>query len=208
VEAQQLSLNANLKRMTGNQDVEVRSDRSASSLQLTLENRELTQMTEDYIKGLESIVEGKKNVMGFFFAINENVNSADVYGNSNLFRDLWPKLLHAAVVEAIADYRKPAPMRLHQMVATRLETQRGIVALWARALTGTPKSRKVNARTSFLTREAGDYLLFETRDEKIAGAWVHRNFMKKGPTPTAPSRKNPARQFQVESQPQQIQLEQ
>ena len=37
------------------------------------------------------------------FAINGKLNNAEIYGSSALFRKLWPKLLKASAVEAVAE---------------------------------------------------------------------------------------------------------
>jgi hypothetical protein len=179
VAAQQAKLNENLRRMTGKGDLDVRSGKSASSMQLTLENEELKQTAEDYTKKLEGILEGRNDVIGFAFVINEEVNNADVYGRTDLFKALWPKLLKSAVVEAIAEFKTPGS----PTPAARLQTISRIAAMFADAMKGKQETQDVNPRTRLVTRETGEHLLFETRDQKLAGNWVHRNFIKKPPAP-------------------------
>src|SRR5499426_212614 len=50
---------------------------SPSSLQLTLENKLVKDTAKDYVKDLSSIINGKRDVIGFVFAINGQINSAD-----------------------------------------------------------------------------------------------------------------------------------
>ena len=45
-------------------------------------------------------------MIGYVFAINGKVNSADIYGSNVLFKKLWPKLLKANAIEAIAELQK------------------------------------------------------------------------------------------------------
>ena len=81
----------------------VNSAQSESSLQLSLESTKVKETTESYIKKLSQIVDGESDVIGYAFAINGKVNSADVYASSALFKKLWPKLLKATAVEAVAE---------------------------------------------------------------------------------------------------------
>jgi len=74
-------------------DTRVNGADSPSSLQLALENKEVQKTADDYVNGLSGIVNGKTDVIGYVFAINGKVNSADVYASSTLFKKLWPKLL-------------------------------------------------------------------------------------------------------------------
>src|SRR4029077_16899585 len=79
---------------------------SASSLQLSLENDKLKAAPAAYIKALQPAGAGGDDVVGFVFAINGKLNSADMYPSNGLFKKMWPKLLAASAIEAIGD--KPA----------------------------------------------------------------------------------------------------
>lgn len=208
VAAQQAKLNDNLRRMTGKGSLDVRSGKSTSSMQLTLENPELRQTAGDYTTKLEGILKGHNDAIGFAFVINDEVNNADVYGRTDLFKALWPKLLKSAVVEAIADFKPPES----PTPARRLETITRIAAMFAEVIPGEPDTQDVNPRTRLVTRESREHLLFETRDQKLAGNWIHRNYIKKpgasepslqseDPTPPTPpaypqQRTNPSPQMQ------------
>src|SRR6266508_547847 len=78
---------------------------SPSSLQLTLENKLVKATANDYVKNLSSSINGKRDVIGFVFAINGQINSADVYSSNALFAKLWPKMLQASAIEAIAELK-------------------------------------------------------------------------------------------------------
>jgi hypothetical protein len=73
---------------------------SPTSLELTLDNKPVQALSGPYLKDLQPIVEGKSDVIGYAFAINGTVNSADVYASPRLFKKLWPKLINASAVEA------------------------------------------------------------------------------------------------------------
>lgn len=82
----------------------VRSRKSASSLQLTLENKKLVAKVSAYKAKLLPLLRSKKKVIGYAFSINGKLNTADIYANTNLFRKLWPKIIDAASTEAVAEY--------------------------------------------------------------------------------------------------------
>ena len=104
-EQDKLSINAGkLSGQATTRPVNVRSSVSGSSLQLTLENKNVKKAVEGYTKKLSEIVKGKGDVIGMAFAINGKVNGADSYASSELFLKLWPKLLKASAVEAIAEF--------------------------------------------------------------------------------------------------------
>jgi len=84
----------------------VNSTVSASSLQLALENGKVQESADSYIKALSGIANRSDDVIGYVFAINGKVNSADIYGSNVLFKKLWPKLLKANAIEAIAELQK------------------------------------------------------------------------------------------------------
>ena len=54
-----------------------------------------------YLKALKAAGEKDGDVIGYVFAINGKLNSAEVYPSNGLFRKMWPKLLQASVTEAI-----------------------------------------------------------------------------------------------------------
>ena len=151
--------------------VEVRSQLSASSLQLSLENEKLKDVSGDYIKALSSIVKNKADVIGFAFAINGKLNSADVYASHALFAKLWPKLLNAAAVEAIAEFN---PKDKFDAV-----TADNVAAFLREAETGKAEQKNVTQRVLSVQRENDKSLFFETRDRKRGDAWLHRNYLVK-----------------------------
>jgi len=84
---------------------DVKSGASASSLQLSLENDKVAASVDQYIRALNKIADGKSDVIGYAFAINGKLNSADVYVSNALFKKLWPKMLKATATEAVAESR-------------------------------------------------------------------------------------------------------
>jgi hypothetical protein len=84
-------------------DTVVNDPRSRTSLELSLENDKVRAAADTYRARLEGALAGKSAAIGYVFAIGGVVNSAEVYGSAALFRKLWPKLLRASAVEAVAN---------------------------------------------------------------------------------------------------------
>jgi hypothetical protein len=157
-------------KLSENVGTRVNSTVSASSLQLAVENTRVRETADSYIKVLTSIVARHDDVIGYVFAINGNVNSADVYSSNSLFKKLWPKLLKANAVEAIAKLQKqafkPASAENAKTFLNDAEKPR-------------PTEKEVTARVRVVTREDDKNVFFETQDDSQKGAWVHRNYIKK-----------------------------
>jgi len=143
---------------------------SASSLQLSLENRQVVANVDDYIRHLSALTDGKSDVIGYAFAVNGKINSADVYVSSSLFKKVWPKMLKAAATEAVAEsrgVRLAAPVKAGDIEGFIGDSEK------ARA-----KEQSVGAGARLVTREDKDNVMFETRDEK-SKAVVHKSYVKK-----------------------------
>jgi hypothetical protein len=151
--------------------VEVTAAASRSSLQLTLENKVVKETADDYVKALSSAIAGKSDVIGYAFAINGNLNSADVYSSHALFVKLWPKLLKSSAVEAIAEF--------DQSGKAEAVTEDGVKTFLAEAEAGKAEEKQVTTRVAMEKRESDKHLFFETRDRKNGEQWLHRNYLKK-----------------------------
>lgn len=162
-------------KLSQNLGTRVNSSVSESSLQLAVENSRVRETADGYIRALANIVNSSNDVIGYAFAINGQVNSADVYASSGLFRKLWPKLLKASAIEAIAQLQKG-----QKFEPARKEDVRGFLAEPEDAQA---KEKDVTSRIKVVTRETDENVFFETRDaaSKTAGKddWVHRNYIKK-----------------------------
>lgn len=158
-------------KLSTNVGAPVKAKESESSLQLTLENKRVQETADNYIKKLSGIIEGKTDVIGYAFAINGKINSADVYASSQLFKKLWPKLLKANAVEAIAELQKGKrfePVTMSAVKAFILEAQNGKAT-----------EQTVTTRIKIITRETSQNIIFETRDQARKGLWVHINYVVK-----------------------------
>jgi hypothetical protein len=149
----------------------VRAPLSMSSLELSVSNTQVVESTEPYIDSLNKILRNKHDVIGYAFAINGHVNSADIYASNALFVKLWPKLLKATATEAVAE--------LHQDVNAAPVAIETIQTFLADSEQPKPKAKDVTRRVRMVTREDDKNIFFETVDTTKKDAWVHRNYIRK-----------------------------
>ena len=117
------------------------------------------------------MLQNRPDVIGYVFAINGHVNSADIYASRALFVKLWPKLLKASAVEAIAELQKDAE-------ATPV-TGETVEAFLADSEKPKAAAKDVTSRVKVLTREDDKNIFFETQDRLEKDGWVHRNYIRK-----------------------------
>src|SRR5947209_8226054 len=66
-------------KLSSNTGASVKSEASPTSFQLALENKNVQANADTYIKALGGLLEARTDVVGYVFAINGKINSADVY---------------------------------------------------------------------------------------------------------------------------------
>jgi hypothetical protein len=159
------------KRLAKNVGAPVADGASASSLQLSLENKNVVANIDEYVKALSGIINGKSDVIGYAFAINGKINSADVYVSSALFKKLWMKNLKATATEAVAESRS---VRLAEPV--KAGDVQGFMDDAEMAKSREQTSASGGAR--LVTREDNDNVMVEARDEKSKTV-VHKSYVKK-----------------------------
>jgi hypothetical protein len=154
----------------------VNADASPTSLQLSLENPKVRANADEYVKALSSAPVGDADVVGYAFAVNGRINSAEVYASHALFVKLWSGLLKASAVEAVAELQpdaKPAPEMKPADVHVFLDESEKADA----------RQEDVGARVQLVTRESKSNVMFETRSGGGAGAakpkMVHKSYIKK-----------------------------
>lgn len=157
-------------KLSANLDTTVNAPASRSSLQLSLENPKLEMKTKEYMDELSKIIEGKDDVIGFVFAVNGEVNSADIYSSRTLFRKLWPKLLKSSAFEAIAEYKKDKKFGSVK--------EEGVRECLVDAEKAKASDTDISASVRMRTRETDKTVLFETLDRE-GKAWLHRSYIVK-----------------------------
>lgn len=158
------------EKLSQNVGGRVNSEASATSLQLTLENKKVTTTADEFVNKLAGIVDGKDDVIGYAFVINGKVNSADVYASNFLFKKLWLKLLKATAIEAVAEMQTGKP--------TKLVKINEIKQFMSEADGGETEERSINNRNKTVTRAAKENVVFEARDEKNKVV-IHKSYVKK-----------------------------
>ena len=95
-------------------------------------------------------------MIGFAFAINNELNSADIYASNEMFRRFWPRLLKTAAIEAVAERVSSGTQEVVSINTTSeflTKSEQGFESL-----------NEVTKRTHMLKREAEKSIFFETRD--------------------------------------------
>ena len=159
------------EKLSLNVGAPVQAQASASSFELSLEDSKVKATTESYIGALDDILRNKPDVIGYAFAINGHVNSADIYASHALFVKLWPKLLKATAVEALAE--------AHQEMKAAPVVSETIHAFLNDSEQAKPQSKDVTSHVKMVTRENDKNIFFETQDRRANDAWVHRNYIRK-----------------------------
>jgi hypothetical protein len=154
--------------LSSNLGTTVNAAASQTSLQLALENEKLKDAQASYLAALRSAGETDSDVIGYVFAVNGKLNSAEVYPSNGLFRKMWPKLLQASVTEAIGDKNAGG-------AAT--PTREAASAFLDGAAKGQASEKPLPAQVRLETRAADNAFYFETR--RASGAWVHRSYLAK-----------------------------
>jgi hypothetical protein len=147
---------------------------SRSSLQLSLENEKLKDAQAAYVKALKDAGEAADDIIGYVFAINGKLNSADLYPSNGLFRKMWLKLLAANAVEAIGD---------KSAAGAAPPSSVDVLTFLKAAEAGKAVEQPLTRAIKLETREAAGVLFFETRrvpaKPGVEAVWVHRNYLAK-----------------------------
>jgi hypothetical protein len=159
------------QKLAANLHGEVRGAESASSLQLTLENERVRKGVEGYVHALVPLLAAHPDALGYVFAIGGELNSAELYASPALFRELWPKLVRASAVEAVAERTDGAPHTPPGLEAVR--------AFLDEADAGAVHAKPALAGTRSVGHETASRVVIETQETTRQNAWLHRSYLKK-----------------------------
>lgn len=149
----------------------VQDQTSTSSLELSVESPKVKATTAAYLKSLSGILQNKSDVIGYVFAINGKVNSADVYASHALFAKLWPKLIKSSAVEAVAEIQNGLE---HKPV-----TDETVQAFLAESEQASASTKDITRHVRLVTREDDKNAFYETQDRTQNDGFVHRNYIRK-----------------------------
>lgn len=145
----------------------VRSEQSPTSLQLSLESSDLKTASSGYVDALIDAGGKDTDIVGYAFAINGKINAADIYPSNGLFKKLWPKLLTASAIEAIAEQ----PMASE----SDLPASDAVLAFLQAAESGTKTRKLLTGRIHQEAYRSPDILFLQT--SRDADEWIHRNYI-------------------------------
>jgi hypothetical protein len=159
-------------KLSSNLGQSVRSKKSESSLELTLENIEVKKAVREYVNAFSHLIENKIDIVGFVFAINGKVDGADVYSSGTLFKKLWPKLLQACSVEAIAEIQKTKEYIVPTAQSVHVFLQNDEKAKIS--------EKQINEQLKVITRQSKDKIVFETYKAGQQQA-LHKSYIRVEP---------------------------
>jgi hypothetical protein len=153
-------------KLSANVGKDVRAQRSASSFQLSLEDADLERLTGEYTAAMRRAAAKHRNAIGAAIVVNGEFRTADVYGSRKIFAEQWPRLLEAAIHEAIADYDpdNPSPRPTDDWQKQMREGKP--VEESREQMSGTVES---------ITRTRAEFYEYETRDLK-EGFTIHQSW--------------------------------
>ncbi len=160
------------QRLARQVGAKVRSEKSRTSLQLALENKQLRKALAGYRTALARLVAAHPDAVGYVFAVNGRINSGDEYATNALFSKLWPKLLRASATEALSVRPKAAalPKQTHP-------TPVAVRAFIDGARTAAARTRTVTPTVRLETHRSPTAIYAESK--LATGAWFHRSYVAK-----------------------------
>lgn len=162
------NLQSNLARNAGGS---VQAPLSQTSLQLSLEHQRVQTAVQETVAKLAPAVEGMNDAIGYVVVVNGQIQSADVYASAGLFRKLWPKLIRASAVGALAEKRDGAAAGAPNADAVR--------TFLTNAEAGEAFHVQTGNRSSVIRHETGTQVLFDTCDPARGNVVLHRAFLAK-----------------------------
>ncbi|MBW8244826.1 hypothetical protein K1F50_18605 [Muricauda oceani] len=168
VSEQKTHLNEKLSVKNG-YAINVADEVSETSLQLALENEELSKAKEAYHDALKDLID-TPDALGYAYAINGEIHGVEIYNNTRLFKDLWDKILESVVVEAIGKEGEES---------STPKTKKDVLDFMKAGKSNDKKTvKKLNRLTNFETLEnKAGHLVFTTTDLEWK-KWVHKSFME------------------------------
>lgn len=145
----------------------VESAESQSSIELTLDNEKVQKRKAEYLTTLSSLASKDADAIGAVVIVNGEIASADVYCSHDLFVKLWPKLIEASAVEAIADIK--------DIPAGSIPTLERVEKFVSESAGSKAEQHRVSATTALEVHKLSRHVRFVTSDAKAAGSAIHIN---------------------------------
>jgi hypothetical protein len=117
------------------------------------------------------LLDGNNDAVGYVFAINGEIQSADVYASPALFRGLWPKQAQALAIETLAEKSKPG-------AAAKVTSDKALAFLTKAESAAGAALPAPNSRTRVMKKDSPQALFVESQDN-ASKSWVHRSYTAK-----------------------------
>ena len=156
-------------KLSKNLGKSVRSKQSVSSLQLTLEDKEVNRAVREYVNLFSNLVKNDEDAVGFTFAINGKVEGAEIYSSNELFGRLWPKLLQACSLEAVAEMQNTEEFVIPAAGSFRAfleDDEKDEVS-----------EKHINEQLKLVTRLSKEKIVFETYNQSRKQA-LHKSYIR------------------------------
>jgi hypothetical protein len=150
----------------------VKKPESVTSLQLTLEDKDVEKHVRAYMDEISKQIGDSKEVIGFAFAVNNKLSNAHLYGNAVLFRKLWDKMLESCAVEALSELNESK--RIENSV-----TVQELIDWLNQADKGKESQKSINDNIQVKIRDNKEDAVFETYEKRDGDKWVHKEYLKK-----------------------------
>lgn len=166
---------ADLDRRDLNSDTVLKARTSTwrTSLPLALESTALVGAAKHYVDALAAGAKKNDRIIGAVFAINGRLEGAEMFQSHALFREMWPQMLRARAIEALA-----AKGEAQGQAQATLPSLAAVKAFMAKALDATVVH---DTATTAYVRNSDDAVVTETQTRD--GNWVHRSFVAKSLAP-------------------------
>jgi hypothetical protein len=144
---------------------------SPTSLPLMLENDEVVGSAGAYFTSISVQIQNSPDAMGLAFAINNEINSADIYGNSDLFQQFLPELLRSAANEAVAKSKE---------VGRSAVVDTDAVSDWLRRADNALETRsEIVENVYIVTSETDSTVTIESYKYGPGPNWLHKSVLAK-----------------------------
>ena len=158
------------KKLSKNAGSPVQDRASASSLQLSLESKPVEKSTKAYKAAFEKLLGENKDAIGYVFAINGELNAAEIYGAHEILHRVWDKSIEAAATEALAEKGQSF---------TAKEFAQSDLAEFIAAADSAPQSEEPAVGTGKTFRREDTKNMFIGTRLGSSDGWVHKQYLKK-----------------------------
>jgi hypothetical protein len=158
------------EKLAASLGADVAASDSPTSLQLTLESKNVEEAVGRRVSALSKLLEEHPDAVGYLYAVNGAISGGDIYASPALFAKQWPRLLEASATEAVAERLTDAN--------GKAATADDAAAFLAETDSLEPTREQLPAGVMLVSRDSDKAAAFETRSG-AAEDWIHRSYIVK-----------------------------